>query len=89
MKESIVKAATIVLIVILTILYLSGCGYAGSTEHLEDGMQEDPFVAVYEGANYGVGYYRQTGVMYVVTQYGGFELLVDSDGKPLVYEESN
>ena len=52
---------------------------------------DKPFETVYIGWSYEVVYHKQTKVMYVVSDgvnnKGSFTLLVDANGKPLVYTE--
>lgn len=52
---------------------------------------EPPFETVYSDYYYKVVYHKQTKVMYVVSDgrynEGNFTLLVNADGKPLVYTE--
>jgi hypothetical protein len=50
---------------------------------------DEPFETVYSDWNYEVVYHKQTKVMYVVSighnNSGNFTLLVNADGKPLLY----
>ena len=50
------------------------------------------FVLIEKGENWKVVYHRETKVMYVMSEglynKGNFVVMVDSDGKPLLYKEA-
>lgn len=75
-----------VLLIIAMIFSLQGCGGAEADE-----QDKGPFVVVYKNENYDVLRHADTGVMYVMSRSsynrGNFTLIVDSDGKPLVYKD--
>ena len=70
-------------------LGLVGCG----SEVIEDSSNESPtFIEVENGDGYDIVYHKDTKVMYIVS-YGGnhelsYEVMLNADGSPLLYEES-
>ena len=84
------KYAHILLMILLIaamILSLQGCGVVEARE-----SDNDPFDVIYHGNNYKVVRHDGTGVLYAVSNgaysRGTFTMLVDADGKPLVYKEA-
>lgn len=83
-------AAVLISIVVCTVtLFLmlsSDC--LGKQKEKED--QGERFVTVEKNFSYFITYDKETGVMYAVSNginnAGTFTLLVDKDGKPLIYE---
>lgn len=79
------------LVVILFILLLTGCGERTDSQNSE---KSNMFVCVESDFNHGydIVYHRDTKVMYAVSDdaynRGTFTLLVNSDGTPMLYEES-
>ena len=49
------------------------------------------FVLIEEGATYSIVYHRETKVMYAISaggyNSGDFTVMVDEEGKPLLYQE--
>jgi protein involved in sex pheromone biosynthesis len=93
MKKVIKKLITILCICLL----LTGCGETsenneGNNQQKESKQKKSEFVTVENGWNYKVVYHRDSKVMYVVSwgsyNIGTFTLLVNADGTPMVYEES-
>lgn len=83
MKEILISA-----LAILMLFGLSGCA---RTKTNEDNIQETSrFVIVEDGATWNVVYDKETKVMYAVSSglynCGNFVMMVDSDGKPLIYK---
>lgn len=85
------------LLLLLSIFIFTGCSQSKKEfdNKLEKGEIEniDPFsIIYYEGSDncYMVVYHKETKVMYVVSRSsasnGIFTLLVDAEGKPLLYE---
>lgn len=78
------------MIALLSCLILAGCGSAAKTEEAAEPVNASRFLRV-ESADYWTVYAdRETGVMYVVSNglynKGVFTMLVDADGKPLLWE---
>jgi ABC-type enterochelin transport system substrate-binding protein len=93
MKKVMKKVITILCICLL----LTGCGEAsenneGNNQQKESKQKKSEFVTIENGWDYKVVYQRDTKVMYVVSwgsyNIGTFTLLVNADGTPMVYEES-
>lgn len=79
----------IIAILLCTCLLLTGCSEAGG---VVNGITNSMFVTVETGWNYKVMYCKDTKVMYVMSwgndNQGEFTLLVNADGTPMTYEES-
>lgn len=81
------------LLAVLTCVMLSSCDMPRynkvETAKSEDGASM--FVLVERARDWYVVYHKNTKVMYAVSagtrNYGMFTLLVDADGKPMLYEE--
>ena len=85
------KIKLIICVMVLAIS-LTGCNYA-NVETTYDPEQNDiqsMFVKIEDGPSWSVVYHRETKVMYVVSSggynLGNFTLLVDEDGKPMLYK---
>lgn len=79
-----------VILVAVLLFSLTGCDY--STIETEEQAKEDTssmFICVETSAYWKVVYHKETKVMYVVSNgsynYGTFTLLVDIDGKPMLW----
>lgn len=79
------------MIALLSCLILAGCGSAEKTEEAEEPTNVTRFEKV-DGVSYLYDVYadRDTGVMYAVSRgtynQGNFTVLVDADGKPLLWK---
>ena len=76
-------------ILILSMLLLSGCK---RVESVNDNKEDTSmFVEIEQAGLWEVVYHKETKVMYVVScgAYNGgtFTLLVDADGKPMLWED--
>ena len=75
--------------VLALMLFLTGCNKK-VVEFIQEPENTSMFCEVERGSNWKVVYHRDTKVMYVVSimpsNQGIFTLLVDADGKPLLYE---
>lgn len=79
------KRLIVITLASLMILSLSGCFNKTTSE--ADMSKRSRMVTVEHAATYRIVYDRETRVMYVVaTQSDVFTVLVDADGKPLLYE---
>lgn len=94
MRKSLL-AMTLTVVLILTLLSVSIISLTGCTEtectSTEDENEDDcPFVTIYENYSYEIVYHKDTKVMYAVSDgpknRGSFTVLVDKDGKPMLYE---
>ena len=84
------------MLLVIGSISLTGCNQSQKefNNAIENGTIDniDPFVIVYyeEKNTYKVVYHRETKVMYVISfahyNCGNFTLLVDSEGKPLLYK---
>ena len=86
-----------VITILCICLLLTGCDEAtesteGNNQQKESKQKKSEFVTVETGWVYKVVYNRDTKVMYAVSygpnNQGTFTLLVNADGSPMVYEES-
>ncbi len=91
MKQILCLIFTIVLCGLFLVLNITGCATksdeATSTSNEEF---EASFVIVEKelvnGYFYKIAYHKDTKVMYVLGQYNDFEVMLDADGKPLLWE---
>lgn len=74
-------------IMILSMLLLSGCQ---RVESVNDNKDTSMFVVIEVTGTWEVVYHKETKVMYVVScgayNAGSFTVLVDADGKPMLWE---
>ncbi len=79
----------IIAILLCACLLLTGCGEANA---IVNGVTDSMFVTVETGWNYKVMYCKDTKVMYAMSwgndNQGEFTLLVNADGTPMTYKES-
>lgn len=95
MKERMKQILCLTFITILCGLFLvlniTGC-VSQSDETTSTGNEESntSFVIVEKelvnGYFYKIAYHKDTKVMYVLGQYNDFEVMLDADGKPLLWE---
>lgn len=78
-----------IIAILCACLLLTGCDEANG---IVNGVTDSMFVTVETGWNYKVMYCKDTKVMYVMSwgndNQGEFTLLVNADGSPMLYEES-
>ena len=86
-----------VIAILCICLLLTGCGKGqnnqeGNNQQKENEQKKSEFVTIEDEWNYKVVYHRDSKVMYVVSwgtnSQGIFTLLVNADGSPMVYTES-
>jgi hypothetical protein len=74
------------------ILNITGCTSADNMTESTAKEHEASFVIVEKelvnGYFYKIVYHKETKVMYVLGQYNDFEVMLDADGKPLLWEGS-
>lgn len=79
--------------VILAMLLMVGCAKVEKAQEIEKQVDVSRFVQVENAATWQVVADRETGVMYAVSagmyNLGTFTLLVDADGKPLLWKGDN
>ena len=83
-------------IALLMVLAMTGCTES-VVENVDDKQEQQEqtsmFVKIESASTWIVVYHKETKVMYTVSNgyssYGEFTVLVDADGKPLLYEENN
>lgn len=78
----------IIKLIIISLLFLFSIIYANMTKaNNVISAEEKRFVGiVYRSKYFQIVYDKQTKVEYVISKDGIFTLLVDADGKPLLYE---
>lgn len=74
----------IVVIAIIAVM-LSGCGGPIDAETYE--CKSPSFVKVESTLEYEIVYHRDTKVMYVTSYRGGYTVMVDENGTPLLWED--
>ena len=86
-----------VITILCICLLLTGCDEAtesteGNNQQKESKQKKSEFVTIEREWYYDIVYHRDTKVMYVVStgtnNQGTFTLLVNADGTPMVYTES-
>ena len=86
-----------IIAILCACLLFTGCGeeqsnQEGNNQQKESKQKKSEFVTIEDEWNYKVVYHRDSKVMYVVSwgsyNIGTFTLLVNADGTPMVYEES-
>ena len=80
-----------ILCLALVIMMLLTCVGCGSIPKEENGEKESVFVCVEEGSlaggyHYTIVYHKDTKVMYSMSHYGEATVMVDAEGKPLLWE---
>lgn len=80
------KLKTILIILVLTgmLFTLAGCTVYTVESSAETAKQ---FILVSDETGFDVVCHKKTKVMYAISNYGVVTLLVDAEGKPLLYEE--
>lgn len=77
-------------ILILSMLLLSGCKMVEVESVDDNGKDTSMFVVIEVTGTWEVVYHKETKVMYVVScgayNAGSFTVLVDADGKPMLWE---
>lgn len=76
-------------ILILSMLLLSGCQKVESVD--DNNKDTSMFVEVEQTGYWKIVYHKETKVMYAVScgsyNYGNLTVLVDADGKPMLWED--
>ena len=90
--EAIQKyGATRLSAIILSMLLLSGCEMTEVESVNENNKDTSMFVIIENTGTWSVVYHKETKVMYVVScgayNAGTFTVLVDADGKPMLWED--
>ena len=79
-------------IVIMLVLFCAGCG---ATMQTTEDIKDEPtnvsmFVLIEQGDSYKIVYHKETKVMYAIStgyyNQGNFTIMLDADGKPLLWE---
>ena len=82
-----------VIAILIFCLLLTGCGAKMSTvnDATVNAGDRSMFVLIEKGAIYNIVYHRETKVMYAISyglyNSGNFTVMVDEEGKPLLYQE--
>ena len=89
-KMKLAHLALMILLIAAMILSLQSCS-THEVQRVEEPTEQPTsmFVIVEESLSWRIVYHKDTKVMYAVSDgsynYGNFTLLVDADGKPLIY----
>ena len=85
------KKILCLVITIMLMMTCIGCSDSKMAEAEQTESQESLFVIVesdlYHGYWYSVCYHKDTKVMYTIGQYNEFTVMLDADGKPLLWKE--
>lgn len=81
----------ILCLVLIVMMLLTCVGCSGSTiETEQDDTNKSMFVKVEENYNFDIVYHKDTKVMYAISNgsynHGTFTVMLDTDGKPLLWE---
>ena len=71
------KKILMLILTLISIIMCTGCGGNDSSKR---------FVTVETGFSHNISYDRETKVMYIIGSYGNATIMLDSDGKPLLYK---
>ena len=82
------KIAVMLMVCLISVFSLVGC-FSQEVEY-EATSSNSMFVKVENASDWWVVYHKETKVMYVVSKsrynYGNFTLMVDENGKPLLWQ---
>lgn len=83
--------AKLMLVLLICVLFLGGCSKEVSRYEADSSEDESMFVCVEDTYSWAVVYHKDTKVMYAVSRglynSGTFTLLVDAQGKPMLWED--
>lgn len=86
------KIISVVLIITFMLLLLVGCSESTKQSNNENTYEKYGFITIMRSGDYNIVYQNETKVMYVIsTGYcnaGNFIVLVDENGKPMLYKEN-
>ena len=78
-------------LVVLLVFTFVGCTAMDTIEDTSSKEDSSMFVVVehntHSGYNYSVIYHKETKVMYALDNYNHFTVMVDAEGKPLLWED--
>ena len=81
----------LMVVVLIICMLLTGCGAKMKRENQE--TDRSMFVMLELGATYEIVYHQKTKVMYAISRgvynCGTFTVMLDADGKPLLYNEGD
>lgn len=66
----------------IILIFATSCGSPTSTDNTDNTM----ILIERNTGYYSIWYHNETGVMYIYSSNGGFEVMVDPNGLPLIYE---
>lgn len=82
----LIKYISIIILIVIMLVILCGC-----TNSISKAETEEAFVKISDEGSFDIYYHKKTKVMYVVSDgfysWGVATLLVNAEGKPLLYEE--
>ena len=81
------KKVKVIATLALTSLLLTGCGKKMEMNIDKSADETAPFVIVEICDFYNIVYHKDTKVMYTVSNYGSFTVMLNADGTPMLYEE--
>ena len=85
--------AKLMLVLLICVLFLAGCGKKVSRYKSDSSEDRSMFVLIESTDCWAVVYHKDTKVMYAVSNglynHGTFTLLVDAQGKPMLWGEEN
>ena len=91
MKQILCLIFTIVLCGLFLVLNITGCTTNSDEATSTSNEESDASFVIVEkeltnGYFYRIAYHKDTKVMYVLGEYNDFEVMLDADGKPLLWE---
>ena len=81
------KRLICLLFVIILMLTATGCSTVESIEDSDDSMFVQVEFGNLHGYTYSILYHKETKVIYAVSNKSVFTVMVDAEGKPLLWED--
>lgn len=90
-KQILCLTFTIILCGLFLVLNITGCAIQPDDTTSTSNEESDASFVIVEkelvnGYFYKIAYHKDTKVMYVLGAYNDFEVMLDADGKPLLWE---
>lgn len=90
MKKILCLVFSLALCGLFLVMSITGCSNVVDTDSTAQEKSDASFVIVEQelltGNYYKIVYHKETKVMYVLGQYNDFTVMLDAEGKPLLWE---